>query len=203
MQKLSVAVVCEESGTVRDAFIALGHDAISCDILPTRRPGPHYQGDAREFLQNRYFDLVIAHPPCTYLSNSGVRWLYNADKARNETRWELMREAAEFFRWFLDLPVDKFPRLAVENPIQHGHAKKIIGIEYTQIIQPYQFGHGETKATCLWLRGLPELRETNRVNGREQRIWKLPPGPNRRRERSETYQGIADAMAMQWGGYVE
>lgn len=128
------------------------------------------------------------------------RWPNNADKARNEQRWELMREAAEFFKWFLDLPESTAPRLAVENPIQHKHARAIIGVEYDQIIQPFQFGHGETKATCLWLRGLPPLVETNRVDGRDGRIWKLPPGPNRQRERSVTYQGVADAMAAQWGG---
>lgn len=137
------------------------------------------------------FDLLIAHPPCTRLTNSGVRWL----DERN--LWAEMYEAADFFRRILDLPV---PRIAVENPIPHRYALERIGRKYDQIIQPWQFGHGETKATCLWLKGLPKLQPTNVVSGREQRIHKLPPSADRWKLRSMTYQGIADAMADQWGG---
>jgi hypothetical protein len=182
-----VAVLCEFSGTVRDAFIRRGHDAVSCDLLPTESPGPHIVGDCLAHDWSGY-DLVIAHPPCTYLCNSGVRWL-----AGNHERMEKMRAAAEFFRSILALPV---PMLAVENPIPHGHA----GLpKYTQIVHPWQHGHGESKATCLWLRGLSPLVPTRIVDGRVGRVHREPPGPNRWKTRSKTYPGIADAMAEQWG----
>lgn len=185
---MKVLVACEESGIVRDALIAAGHDAMSCDLKPSRRPGPHYQGDVRDIL-HRNWDGMIFHAPCTRLSNSGVRWLHERNL------WDDMREAAHFFKMLLDADI---PLIAGENPIPHKYAVAIIGRKYDQIIQPFQFGHGETKATCLWLKGLPPLKETNRVDGREQRIWKMPPGPNRARDRSVTYPGIADAMASQW-----
>lgn len=191
--KLNVLVACEYSGAVRDAFLKLGHNAISCDLLPTDAPGPHYQGDVLDLITGenaKKFDLLIAHPPCTRLANSGVRWL----KERN--LWQEMREAALFFKKFLDCEI---PLKAVENPIPHKYALEIIGRKYDQIIQPWQFGHGETKATCLWIDGLPNLKPTNVVEGREQRIWLLPPGPDRWKERSRTFQGIADAIAEQWG----
>ena len=187
---LKVGILCEFSGIVRDAFRALGHDAISCDLLPTESPGPHIQGDclAQDW---RGFDLLICHPPCTRLCNSGVRWLHERDL------WREMREAAQFFRQCLDLPA---PQVACENPIMHKYAREIVGRGPDQIIQPWQFGHGETKATGLWLRGLPRLKPTNIVPGREAKVHTASPGPNRWKLRSLTYPGIARAMAEQWGG---
>lgn len=187
---MRVLVACEYSGRVRDAFRSRGHDAMSCDLLPTDAPGPHYQGDVRDILQEGW-DLMIYHPPCTRLTNSGVRWLHERNL------WDEMRESAEFFRCLLDAPI---PRKAGENPIPHRYALDIIGRMYDQIIQPWQFGHGETKATCLWLTNLPPLRPTAPVEGREQRVWKLPPSEDRWKLRSLTYPGVAAAMADQWGG---
>lgn len=186
---MKVLVACEESGTVRDAFIAKGHDAISCDILPTSKPGPHYQGSVLDIM-NDGWDMMIAHPPCTRLCNSGVMWL----KRRN--LWDDLRKGAEFFKALLEADI---PKIAVENPIPHKYALELIGSKYSQIVQPGQFGHGETKATCFWLKGLPLLTPTNIVEGREQRLHKLPPSKDRARLRSITFQGIAEAMAEQWG----
>jgi len=187
---MKVIVACEYSGKVRDAFIKQNHYAISCDFLPTELPGPHYQGDIFDIL-NDGFDLLIAHPPCTYLSNSGVRWIYS-----QEDRWLKMYYGASFFRKLLRSNI-KF--IAIENPIPHKYALKLIGERYSQIVQPWQFGHGETKATCLWLKGLPLLKASEIVKGREQKIWNMLPSEDRQKLRSETYQGIADAMAKQWG----
>ena len=187
---MRVLVACEYSGTVRDAFIARGHDAISCDLLPTDSHGPHYQGDVFDIIEMGW-DLMIAHPPCTYLCNSGVCWLH-----KDITRWPKMFDGANFFKRLLMAPVD---RIAIENPIQHKYARQIIGVPQCQTIQPWMFGHGETKATCLWLQNLPKLKPTNIVDGREQRLHKLPPSADRWKIRSKTYQGIADAMAEQWG----
>lgn len=194
---LRVLVACEYSGTVREAINAMGHDAMSCDLLDTEIPGKHYKGDVNDIIGDDW-DLVIAHPPCTYLSNSGVRWLYNKDGSINESRWRKMEEAALFFKRFLDLP----GKVAIENPIMHKHALAIIGVKPTQIVQPWQFGHGETKATCLWLKNLPKLEPTNIVEGREQRIWKLPPSADRWKERSRTFKGIAEAIATQWTSHT-
>jgi len=188
---MNILVACEYSGRVRDAFIKAGHDAMSCDLLPTEQPGPHYQGDVRDVLHSKKWDMIIAHPECKYLANSGVRHLFT-----DVTRWPKLFDAAEFFKLFVTVDCDK---VCIENPIQHKYARQLIGKEYTQIIQPWQFGHGETKATCLWLKGLPPLEPTNIVNGREQRIHKLPPSKDRSKIRGLTYQGIADAMANQWG----
>lgn len=196
---MKVLIACEYTGTVRDAFNALGHDATSCDLLPSEKPGQHYQGDVKDIIMSSTWGIVIAHPPCTLLCNSGVRWLYNADGSKNEKRWAEMVEAAKFFKWFLDLPFC----VAVENPIMHKYATEIVGRKATQFVQPWQYGHGETKATGLWLKGLPPLRPTKIVEGREQRVWKMPPGPNRWKERSRTFPGIAEAMAVQWSAYVE
>lgn len=192
---MRVLVACEYSGRVRDAFIANGHDAMSCDILPTDTPGPHYQGDVFDILDDGW-DLMVAHPPCTYMANSGSKWLYNADGSKNEERWENLREGAEFFKalWTADIP-----RIAIENPIMLGYAKEIIGSKQSQVIQPWMFGHGETKATCLWLKGLPNLVPTDIVDGREQKVHNMPPSPERWKLRSTTYQGIAEAMGKQWG----
>lgn len=206
---MRVAILCEFSGIVRDAFIHHGHDAISCDLLDTERLGPHFKGDAREFMRTRgYFDRIIAHPECTYLTNAGVRWLYKNEqvkdslgfryrsKVRDLNRWEKMREGAEFFKWCLNLDAGG---VCVENPIMHSYALKIIGCSASQFIQPWQFGHGEIKATGFWLRRLPLLVPTNIVDGREPRVHFASPGPNRWKERSRTLPGIADAFATQWG----
>jgi hypothetical protein len=196
-----VLVACEYSGRVRDAFIRLGHDAVSCDLLPSERPGPHITGDVLPLLREPW-DLVVAFPPCTYLANSGVRWLYGGHGTdRDPVRWALMEEGAAFFRACLDANA---PRVAVENPVQHGHA----GLPRpTQTVQPWMFGHPERKATCLWLRGLPPLVPTDDVRARmvglaksqTDRVHYASPGPDRWKERSRTYQGIADAMADRWG----
>lgn len=194
---MRVLIGCEYSGRVRDVFIKLGHDAMSCDLLPTDAPGPHYQGDILDIIDDGW-DLGIFFPPCTYLCNSGVRWLYKNKKLKelNHERWESMEKAADFFKLLLQAPI---PMIAVENPIMHKYAVEIIGRRQDQVIQPWQFGHGETKATCLWLKNLPKLEPTNIVEGRYGRIHKLPPGKDRWKLRSITYQGIAEAMAEQWG----
>jgi hypothetical protein len=190
-----VLVACEFSGIVRDAFRKRGHDAWSIDLLPSESyKGPHLIDDVLDHLLGSW-DLMIAHPPCTYLANSGVRWLYR-DGEPDEDRWLRMADGAEFFRELLRAPI---PRIAVENPIIHKYARNIIGRGPDQTVQPWQFGHGETKATCLWLKNLPPLVATNIVDGREPRVHHASPGPDRWKERSRTLQGIADAMADQWG----
>jgi hypothetical protein len=200
---MKVLIACEFSGIVRDAFAKRGHEAVSCDILPSEQEfGEHRQCDVTKLLTD-HWDLMIAHPPCTYLTNAGVRHLHShvtsvngvRAKIHGEARMQAMREAAEFFNLLKNAPI---PRICVENPIPHKYAREIIG-KYDQLIQPWQFGHGETKATCLWLKNLPKLVPTNIVDGREARIHKMAPGPNRSKERSRTFQGIADAMAAQWG----
>ena len=185
---MRVLVACEFSGAVRDAFRALGHDAVSCDLLPCENPlphVPHYQCDVRELLGMRW-DLMIAHPPCTHLAVSGARWF--KEKAKEQA------EALEFVQALLNAPI---PRIALENPIS------IISSRIRkpdQIIQPWQFGHGEVKATCLWLKNLPKLVPTKVVEGRHPACWLASPGPDRWKIRSRTYEGIAQAMAEQWGG---
>lgn len=181
---MRVLVACEYSGTVRDAFRRQGHDALSCDLLPSETDGPHYQGDVRDILGEGW-DLMIAHPPCTHLAVSGARWF------RNKVAEQ--KEALDFVRLLLDAPIG---RIALENPVSIISSKIR---KPDQIIQPWQFGHGETKATCLWLKGLPMLTPTNIVEGREQRVWRMPPSPNRWKERSRTFVGVAEAMAQQWG----
>ena len=199
---MRVLVACERSGVVRRAFRARGHDAWSCDLEPADDGSPHHlQGDALRYayLGLGHWDLLIAHPECTYLANSGAKHLYagKAENGPNPDRWAHMGAAAAFFRAMLDAPISK---IAVENPVMLGHPKRVFGIpDPTQIIQPWQFGHGETKATCLWLKGLPPLEPTNIVEGREQRVFRMAPGPNRKRDRSRTFEGIAEAMADQWG----
>lgn len=185
-----VLIGCEYSGIVRDAFIAEGFDAMSCDFLPSERPGPHYQGDVRDLLGEPW-DLMIAHPPCTHLSISGARH-FKAKQASG-----VQEEALNFVRKLLAAPI---PSIGLENPVS------IISTRIckpSQIIQPWMFGHGETKATCLWLKGLPKLVPTQIVDGRKPRIHYMAPGPNRWKERSRTYTGIAEAMAKQWGDYLE
>jgi len=183
---MNVLVGCEFSGAVRDAFIAAGHNTMSCDLLPSEKPGPHYQGDVRDVLGDGW-DLMVAHPPCTHLAVSGAR--HFAEKIADGRQ----QAALDFVRLLMDAPI---PRIAIENPIS------IISSRIRkpdQVIHPWQFGHGETKATCLWLKNLPRLIPTQVVSGREQRIHKMPPGPDRWKERSRTYPGIAAAMADQWG----
>lgn len=180
---MKVLVACEYSGRVRDAFIRQGHKAMSCDLLQSETPGPHFQGDVREIIEKDW-DLLIAHPPCTHLAVSGARWF--------KGKLEEQKQALEFVRLLLDAPIK---RIALENPIS------IISSQIRkpdQIIQPWQFGHGETKATCLWLKGLPLLRPTDIVSGRESKVHRMPPSPDRWKNRSRTFQGIADAMAAQW-----
>ena len=193
-----VFVACEFSGTVRDAFRALGYDAVSCDLLPSEAPGPHIRGDARDHLADGW-DILVAHPPCTYLCNSGVRWLYGGSGSdRDPVRWKLMEEGAALFRAFLDAPI---PRIAVENPIMHRYAKEIVGKPVSQLIQPWHFGDGETKATGLWLKGLPPLMSTMLVDDPVARVHRLPPSADRWKKRSVTMPGIAKAMADQWGSF--
>ena len=198
---MRVLVACEFSGVVRDAFLALGHDAISCDLLPTESPGPHVTGDVRPMLREPW-DLVVAHPPCTYLTKSGVRWLYDD---RYRLRWQDLIEGATFFRDCLNANA---PMVAVENPQMHGWAHKIVGSKATQYVQPWMFGHPESKGTGLWLRGLPPLIATEDVRAvmeslprnESHRTHYQPPGADRGKRRSVTFPGIAQAMAEQWAG---
>ena len=183
---MNVLVACEYSGRVRDAFSKIGHFAMSCDLLPTEAPGLHYQGDVFDIIDQGW-DLMICHPPCTHLAVSGARHF----AAKRESG--VQQEALEFVRRLLDAPVE---RIALENPISI--ISSVIR-KPDQIIQPWQYGHGETKATCLWLKNLPLLVPTNIVDGREARVHRMAPSPDRWKERSRTYQGIADAMAAQWG----
>ena len=180
---MRVLVACEFSGIVRDAFIKKGHDAKSCDMLPTEAEGPHYEGDVRNVLDDGW-DMMIAHPPCTHLAVSGARWF----KGKEMEQWE----ALNFVRLLLDAPIDK---IALENPVS------VISTKIRkpdQIIQPWMFGHGETKATCLWLKDLPKLEPTDIVEGRENRVHRMAPSKDRWKNRSRTYSGIAKAMAEQW-----
>jgi len=200
---MRVLIACEYSGVVRDAFLAAGHDALSCDLLPTEKPGPHHQGDVRDILGDGW-DLMIAHPDCTYLCRAGQRWLRAPDddrpgKLKGAPRYRAMHEAVAFFLQMLEAPI---PRIAVENPRPNNEVTPYIG-KPTQVIQPWQFGHGETKATGLWLKNLPPLEPTNVVDGRENRVHKMPPGPDRWKERSRTFTGIGAAMAHQWGELPE
>ncbi len=181
---MRVLVACEFSGIVRDAFAAKGHDAWSCDVLQSERNGKHIQDDVLEYLHEGW-DLMIAHPPCTFLAVSGARWF--------ATRQKEQTTALDFVRILLEAPIDQ---IALENPVS------VISTKIRkpdQIIQPWQFGHGETKATCLWLKNLPKLQPTNIVEGRAARVHRAPPGLDRWKERSRTLPGIAKAMAQQWG----
>jgi hypothetical protein len=178
---------CEYSGRIRDALIRRGHDAVSCDLLPSETPGPHIQGDVLEVLGDGW-DLAVFHPPCTHLAVSGARYFYRKQKEQ--------AEALDFVRRLQAAPI---PHIALENPIS------IISSRIRkpdQIIQPWMFGHGETKATCLWLKNLPKLVPTNVVEGREARVHRMPPSPDRWKERSRTYLGVAEAIADQWGSFI-
>ena len=183
---MRVLVACEYSGAVRDAFRAMGHDAVSCDLLPTDVPGPHHQGSVIDII-NDGWDMMIGFPPCTHLAVSGARW-FAAKRADGR-----QQQAIDFFMALANADI---PKIAIENPVC------IMSTQWRkpdQIIQPWQFGHGETKATCLWLKGLKKLRPTDIVDGREPRIWKLPPSADRWKIRSKTFAGVAQAMAQQWG----
>lgn len=186
MAGLRVLVACEFSGVVRRSFAALGHEAWSCDLLPAEDGSPyHLQGDVRDALDMGW-DLMVAHPPCTHLAVSGARWFH--------LKRQEQEEALAFVRLLLAAPV---ARIALENPVS------IISSRVRkpdQVLQPWQFGHGEVKATCLWLKGLPPLAPTQIVDGRVARVHRMPPGPDRWKERSRTFEGIGRAMARQWGG---
>lgn len=201
---MNILIACEYSGRVRDAFIAKGHNAISCDLLPCESPFTyrnklcHKQGDVLEILDQDW-DMIIAFPPCTYITNAGVRWLHSRPE-----RWAKLDEACEFFKRFLH---HRSPKICIENPIPHRYGVERIGRKYDQLVQPWMFGHKYTKATCFWLKGLPPLKETNNVRRetfdlpRKERLhlWNLPPSPERAKLRSLTPHGLAQAMADQWG----
>lgn len=201
---MRILVACEFSGTVRRAFAARGHDAWSCDLLPAEdRSNRHFIGDVRDHLNDGWDLLMVAHPPCTRLCNSGVRWLSVPPPGRTrEQMWAELDEGAALFSACWNAPIE---RVAVENPVMHRHAKeRIVNYqEFAQSIQPWQFGHPETKRTCLWLKNLPPLMPTNIVAGRDNRVHRMPPSPDRWRERSRFFPGIAEAMAAQWTEYVE
>lgn len=184
---MKVLVACEFSGIVRDAFQAKGHDAWSCDLFPAE--GQHIHGEALEQL-DKGWDLLIAHPPCTYLCNSGIRWIYE-----DKSRFRNVEKGAFFFRKFLEAPIEK---ICVENPVMHRFAKVMIGRGPDQFIQPWEHGHGEIKTTGLWLKGLPLLKPSLIVPGRVARVHFTSASKNRWAERSVTYPGIAKAMAEQW-----
>lgn len=212
---LKVLIACECSGVVKRAFLELGHDVYSCDLKPSDDPERHLIGDVRDYIYD-YWDMCIAHPTCTRLCNSGVLRLYNDGKKKNgidTVKWEEMEEGAAFFKLFTNLK--HIPKVGIENPIPHIYAMERIGRKYDQIIQPWQFGDNASKATCLWLKGLPRLVPTQHASGarliNRKRKWsnqtdsgqnKLPPSEERAALRAVTYRGVAMAMAMQWGGRV-
>ena len=197
---MKVLIACEFSGIVREAFKAKGHDAWSCDLLPTEIPGQHIQGDVLEILDQGW-DMMIAHPPCTYLTVSANKWLKDQPERKSGALVGAKRRKARegAIRFFMELYNAPINRIAVENPI--GCMSSVFR-KPDQVLQPWMFGHGETKATCLWLKNLPKLTPTCIVEGREQKLHYLPPSPNRAMLRSITYQGIADAFADQYGGLV-
>ena len=201
---MKILVACEFSGVVREAFRKRGFDAWSCDLLPAEDGSPyHYQCDVRDILDDGW-DLMVAFPPCTYFANSGVRWLWEDCKySLAVERWERLCEAAKFFkRLFL---FNCIPHIAIESPIPHKYALAMIGVKYSQIIQPYQFGEPYSKSTCLWLRNLPKLKPTEVIPKSQvkQSVWKEPPSAERWKNRSRTFRGIADAMADQWGKFLK
>ena len=203
---MKVLIACEYSGAVRDAFLKNGHYALSCDLLPTDSPGPHYQGSIFDILYQDQWDLMIAHPPCTFLAVSGNRWLYNKDGSKNKERWENRRLALDFVQALMDAPI---PRIVIENPVS------VISSEIRkpdQIIQPWQFGDKAQKSTCLWLKNLPKLKPSKIVgkgeivtfkSGKRMSKWMCEafrlPKAERQKLRSKTFPGIAEAIANQWG----
>ena len=198
---MRILIGCEFSGIVRDEFIRQGFNAVSCDLLPSESDfGPHIQDDLLAVMNRTRWDVLIAFPECTYMCNSGVRWLYQGGKAENgidPERWMKLGAASDFFHRLLNANI---PRIAIENPVPHKYANLP---PFTQSVQPWEFGHGEVKRTCFWLKNLPKLKPTNRVLGRKPRVHYASPGPDRWRERSRTLPGIAEAMAWQWGNYLK
>lgn len=208
---MKILVACECSGVIRDALLALGHDAMSCDLKSTRAPGPHYEGDVRDVLYDRW-DALIAHPVCKYLTNAGAKHLYKRingvwakEHGTDEERWRLMREGAAFYKLFND--ADHIPLRAIENPIMHGHAMREIGItkDDIQYVQPWMFGDPFSKATGFRLVGLPRLIPTHKksdypAGSIKQEVWLMAPSDDREEKRSNTYPGIAKAIAQQWFG---
>ena len=193
---MKVLIACEESQAVCIEFRKLGHEAYSCDILPCSGGHPewHIKGNVSDRL-HRNWDLIIAHPPCTRIANSGVRWL------NERNLWKELSIACNFFQEFQKCAIRHKIPMCIENPIPHKYAVEYIG-KYTQLIQPWQFGHPESKAICLWLYGLPKLQPTDIVSGKQQRIWRMPPSKDRAKLRSKTFPGIARAMASQWGNIL-
>lgn len=210
MRQPTILIACECSGRMRDEFLRRGWDAWSCDLKPDETgTGPHIQGDAIEAVHMRRWDAMIAHPVCRYMANSGVQWLYHKDGTRNKPRWKAMQDGADFFRELRDAPI-RFK--AIENPIQHGHAIEAHGCgKATQFVQPWMFGHPETKATGFWLINLPKLTPTDDVRHimrdlpakERHRVHHMSPGPDREAERSRTLPGLAQACADQWGAFME
>lgn len=197
---MKVLVACEFSGVVRDAFRARGHDAWSCDLLPCEAdPQWHIQGDALEAMRAQHWDLMIAHPPCTFLANSGARWLFE-----HEGRWQKLDDGAAFFRSFMEAPID---RIAIENPMPHKWAAERIGRHYDFAVQPWEYGDEQKKMTCFWVKNLPylwptdiRLPPTDKEKSKAwESIWRAAPGPEQKKNRSRTFPGIAAAMADQWG----
>jgi hypothetical protein len=202
---MRVLVACECSGTIRSRLRARGFDAWSCDLKPAEDGDAHHiQGDAIRIAYGQRWDAMIAHPECRYLANSGAKHLYAGMKAANgpePDRWARMGAAAAFFLALLNAPI---PQIAIENPIMLGHPKRLFNIpEPTQTVQPWWFGDGETKATCLWLKGFRPLVKSNPVEGRVARVHRMAPGPNRSADRARTYPGFAEAIADQWFGRIE
>lgn len=203
---MKILVACEESQITTIELRKLGHEAFSCDIEPCSGGHPewHFHGDVRNWLYDDW-DMIIAHPPCTYLTNTGVCWL--TGKNKKEGRWDQLKDGADFFKLFLD---HKCKKIAIENPIMHKYAIQMIGRKHDCLVQPYQFGHLERKATCFWLKGLSPLQETNNVKTEmeklpkreQQKMHYLPPSKDRAKLRSKTYHGIAKAMADQWAGDI-
>ena len=204
-KKEIVLVACEESQAITIELRKKGIEAYSCDILPCSGGYPewHIQGDAIEEAYSGKYTSMIGNPPCTFLCNSGVRWIYqngkaNSDKSNvNKQRWKAMQEGAKFFTKLLNAPVE---RIAIENSIMHQYAKEIVGKNQDQVIQPWMFGHPDKKGTCLWLKGFPELKPTKTIPKQERKdtIHFMSPGPERNKLRSKTFQGIAKAIADQW-----
>lgn len=207
---MKVLIACESSGRVREAFRKRGHDAWSCDLLPADDGSPfHYTRNALEIIHREQWDLMVGHPPCTFLCNSGVRWLYEGGKKSDPPKFDpdrvdALNDGLDFFKELKNAPIDK---IALENPVMHGHAQGVVG-KPTQCIQPWWFGDEAFKGTCLWLKNLPPLVATNKLvppkpgtdeHKRWSAIHRAPPGPDRWKVRSQTFQGIADAMAEQWG----
>ena len=201
--KIKILVACEFSGIIREAFRKRGFDAYSCDILPAEDRSPfHIQDDVQNIL-NDGWNLMIAHPPCTFMANSGVRWLWEDSRySIAAIRWEKLCNSVKFFK---NLYFSNIPHIALENPIPHKYAIAMLGLKYDQIIQPWQFGEPYSKATCLWLRNLPPLKATKIIPKSQikQAVWKEPPSKERWKNRSRTYKGIAEAMAEQWGKFME